>query len=100
MTGSSRGIGRATAEAFAAERASVIITCEPQEKDDLEQVTQQQYATFPGLSLFLCRPRVALVVWEFVGACSLSLSDGTRVQADAQSVCRLAYRLTLVLVKS
>ncbi len=38
VTGTSRGIGRAIAEAFAAESASLIITSEPQAKEDLEQV--------------------------------------------------------------
>jgi len=37
VTGSSRGIGRATAEAFAAEHASVIITSEEKEKGNLDQ---------------------------------------------------------------
>lgn len=44
VTGSSRGIGRAVAEAFAAENASIIITCEPKEKDDLEEVIMLQHA--------------------------------------------------------
>lgn len=38
VTGTSRGIGRAIAEAFAAESASLIITSEPQAKEDLEHV--------------------------------------------------------------
>jgi NAD(P)-dependent dehydrogenase (short-subunit alcohol dehydrogenase family) len=38
VTGSARGIGRAVAEAFAGESASVIITSEPEQKQDLETV--------------------------------------------------------------
>lgn len=41
VTGSSRGIGRATAEAFAAEHASVIITSEEKEKENLDQACLQ-----------------------------------------------------------
>lgn len=39
VTGSARGIGRAVAEAFASEAANVIITCEPEQKEDLEVVS-------------------------------------------------------------
>lgn len=38
VTGSSRGIGRAVAEAMAAEGASLIITSEPNEQKNLDMV--------------------------------------------------------------
>ena len=38
VTGSSRGIGRAIAEAMAAEGASLIITSEPAEQENLDMV--------------------------------------------------------------
>ena len=37
VTGSSRGIGKAVAEALAAEAASLVITSEPAEKENLEK---------------------------------------------------------------
>ena len=37
VTGASRGIGRAIVEAFAAEHASLVITSEPAEKENLEE---------------------------------------------------------------
>ena len=62
VTGSSRGIGLAVAEAFSREGAKVIITCEEGQKEDLQKVGPLA-ATHNGFFLSVNRFFCGMPVW-------------------------------------
>ena len=83
VTGSSRGIGLAVAEAFSREGAKVIITCEEGQKEDLQKVGPLA-ATHNGFFLSVNRFFCGMPVWLQV----LFLSQPSFVQHFA-----ILYRL-------
>lgn len=83
VTGSSRGIGLAVAEAFSREGAKVIITCEEGQKEDLQKVGPLA-ATHNGFFLSVNRFFCGMPVWLQV----LLLSQPSCVQHFA-----ILYRL-------